>query len=732
MSKAFSHLYEFGDFRLDPETSTVRRGGELIALPPKAFDLLRLLVEKKGELVSKQEILDTVWAETFVEEGVLTQNVYILRKTLGADRGGKQLIENIARRGYRLAIAVHPVAKEPSPAELVENEKKQSDDGAVDDSASGGVRRARFRNSLLLIGSAVVLFSLAAAFAYYFAPREAASAPESEMRFQRLTDTGDVAYLAISPDGAFVAFNRKKDIFLKDLQSNSEIKIDLDADERIGGLQFSADSGFIYFVSNPEPNAPGKVYRVSRLGGPAKIAADNVWSGVSFAPDGGRIAFHRKAPNENRWSLVLKDLATDEERELARKTLPEQYYWNNYPAWSTDGKRIAAVVVSLTEHFLRLVVIDLETGAEEEIKSPNFRNVEQVVWAADGKSLIASANDGNNFQLWRILYPDGRARRITNDLNSYLGLSITRDGKKLIARQRIYYSNIWVADDGRLDEMRQLTVGTSRNDGLRGLDWLDEENVVYASNAEKLRDWNLWLVNAKDGARRELTFDDERQNERPAAAPDGRTVYFGSNRLTAAHIWRVSVDGGQSQRVTSGEKETELYPQVSPDGAWLYFIRKQPDSSAVWRRSLIDGRTEKLTDEAVLSPDSFLSLSPDGKHLAFRNLAPKHQAGEDSENFRVGVISTTEPREARFFDVRTLRQLVRWRPGENAFDYVIDEPGGARIFRQPLDENARPALVLNLPKEGIFDFAWSKDGRRLAVARGQLLRDVVLLTGFGE
>ena len=106
MSSEVNKLYEFDRFRLDGETRSLWREDELISLSPKALELLFMLIERHGGIVSKQEIFDKIWAGTFVEDGVLTQNIYTLRQVLGTDENGSQFIENIARRGYRFAAPV--------------------------------------------------------------------------------------------------------------------------------------------------------------------------------------------------------------------------------------------------------------------------------------------------------------------------------------------------------------------------------------------------------------------------------------------------------------------------------------------------------------------------------------------------------------------------------------------------------------------------------------------------
>lgn len=743
MANEISSLYEFGDFRFNTETMTLWRGDELISLSPKALELLKLLVERRGEIVSKQEIFDSVWADTFVEDGVLTQNIYTLRKVLGTDENGKQFIENVARRGYRFTAPVRALAKHDAPlspvnaggkeillatqTHIITEEIFEEDEPKQLAGKTAFYRRKSFVLFVLSLAVSLAAFSL-----YLYPPRKISSffkSQNGEMQFQRLTDTGDVAYLVISPDGEFVAFNNHKDVFLKDLRSGGDVKLNIENLEEASCLQFSPDSSFLFFGDNPKPNSAGKIFQVSRFGGTPKLVAENVWSGFSLSPDGKTLAFHRKFPNENRWILILKNLENGAERELAARSLPEEYYWNNYPAWSSDGGKIALVVISRTEHFLRLIAIDVETGGEEEIKTENFRNVEQVLWSADGNSFIASANAGDNFQLYQIDYPGGEARRITNDLNDYLGISITKDGRKLLSRQRIYYSNIWVGEKDDLENLRQLTVGTSRNDGLKGLTWLDNEKIIYTSNAEKLRDWNIWMVDANDNSRQELTFDAETQNEQPAVSPDGKTVYFSSNRAVSAHIWRVGSEGGNLEQVTFSEDKTELYPQISSDGAWLYYIQKDRNSSAIQRKSLTGEKTETLTDKQKLSPDTFLSLSTDGKYLAFQNLTGKSPNG--IEEFQVGVIETENPQKIKFFNLPATGQFIKWNAEEKSFDYFIDSLGGAEIWRRKLDED-KPSLIFNIPQDDVFNFAWSKDGQRLAIARGQLLRDAVLLTDFAE
>jgi DNA-binding winged helix-turn-helix (wHTH) protein/tetratricopeptide (TPR) repeat protein/predicted Ser/Thr protein kinase len=120
-----TQVYEFGPYRLDVALSRLEREGHAITMPPKAFDLLVLLARNPHRVMAKAELMETLWPNTFVEEGNLTQHVYTLRKALGDRPNGKPYIETVPRRGYRLAaevldvsagVAVRDTVVHPTPA----------------------------------------------------------------------------------------------------------------------------------------------------------------------------------------------------------------------------------------------------------------------------------------------------------------------------------------------------------------------------------------------------------------------------------------------------------------------------------------------------------------------------------------------------------------------------------------------------------------------------------------
>src|SRR5262245_58547345 len=118
MEKSLRHLYQFGPYRLDSSECLLLRNGQAVSLTPKAFDLLKALVERPGELLSKEDLLQTVWPDSFVEESNLADNISKLRKALGEGQNGDRFIETVPKRGYRFLCDVRVVPDASQDADL--------------------------------------------------------------------------------------------------------------------------------------------------------------------------------------------------------------------------------------------------------------------------------------------------------------------------------------------------------------------------------------------------------------------------------------------------------------------------------------------------------------------------------------------------------------------------------------------------------------------------------------
>jgi DNA-binding winged helix-turn-helix (wHTH) protein len=166
MSNYSKYLYEFGPFILDTKERCLMRGGDLVHLPPKAFDTLLVLIHNSGHLVEKGELIKKVWPDSFVEEGNLAFNISIIRKGLGDNSANPQYIETVPKRGYRFVAAVtikqngnQQPASEPLPAENIE--LVTSIDLKQENSLGGEIYKRRFLRISLILGTILLLASIA-------------------------------------------------------------------------------------------------------------------------------------------------------------------------------------------------------------------------------------------------------------------------------------------------------------------------------------------------------------------------------------------------------------------------------------------------------------------------------------------------------------------------------------------------------------------------------------------
>lgn len=715
MSESPEKLFSFGEFRLDPEEKLLWQGEKSVALPPKVLDVLCLLVKKEGKIVSKNEIMDAVWADAFVEESNLTQSIYTLRRTLGTDQNGKSIVETVPRRGFRIAV---PIVKE-------EEKRRKAEEESPNHSITPSLHHF-FSIWTVLIVSSIFLLLVYLAYNYFNSPKISTS-PIENVAFQRLTSTGNISSPTISPDGKSIAFVKEGDLHLQDINTGSSGKLNVVNHQIFSNLQFSLDGETIYFRNERRTDAGGDIFQVSRFGGEARKVLENVWSGIGFSPDGKNLSFVRYFPKEAKWILYCKDLTAGEEKQLFERSSPDSIYRTGFPAWSPDGKKI--VTVAQEKPASTIYVIDAESGNAEKQNTPRFVQIEQTLWNSQGTGIFLVGREKDRFfQLWKLNHPSGELQRITNDLSTYRHISLSAEGKILIAENQSTYSHLWTAKADNLENQTQITSGNINRDGASGLIWTNDGNLIYSSRLTGESD--LWFLRLADNFVQQLTKNAGQNNENPIISADGKFIYFESNRTNSRHIWRIDADGKNPTQITFSDKENEFYPALSTDGIWLYFLKKSAQGNVIFRQNLQDKRIESITEQGLLSPNSFILLSPDGKLLAFNNIKDARGEELNAKTSEIGIVYLEEQNKVKIFKFPRINSYLNWTSDSKSFDYHENTPEGAKIWRRTLDESAEPKLLLTIPKTTIFNIAWSADGKNLALARGKQERDVILLKQF--
>jgi Tol biopolymer transport system component/DNA-binding winged helix-turn-helix (wHTH) protein len=734
MSQSSIRLYEFGAFRLDSAERVLWRGEEMIVLPPKVFDTLWMLVKEEGRVVSKSELMETIWANAFVEESNLSQNIYTLRRTLGVNEQGRQFIETVPRRGYRFAV---PVRILDETSNMANGSQSLAAVQAAIASPSAAVEKGISPRSALryalFAGVGVVVLSALGFGVYQFINRQGEKeliAPIEQLRFQRLTDSGDVIHPTISPNGELLAYVRleKKgeSVWIKQMEMRSSIQTLPPSRKGYRSLAFSPDSKYLFFR---EGSDPGAIYQTSILGGAPKKVAENVWSDFSVSPDGKQFAFIRRDAGRNNAHLLILSNIDGGERELSARNAPLDYR-GSAPAWSPDATKLV-VAGGLQQQFpTRLLTVDVATGQETELKTQNWRGWTRALWAPNGKHLYVSARatDEPYPQLWMITYPDCKAHRLTNDLEGYFWLSLSADGRMLVMRQQKFILHLWLAPNGDVKKTRQLTFGERIFDGFGGLAWTPDGRIVFTSFAGHNTD--LYSMNPDGSNRVQLTANAGQDNTDPIVSADGRHIVFTSNRTGATQIWRMDIDGSNQKQLTFGEeqKESAKFAALSPDGAQVYFIKFGAGPAAIWKVYIEGGPAVPVSRLTNATTEGVLSLSPDGKWLAFRYVSVQPEAGSEDSTMQIGALPADGAAEPKLFDLPARRPIFQWSADSDAFYYIAGPPNSSSLWRQSL-YSKEPQKLCDFP-DRIFNFAWSHDRKNLVVSRGKQHGDAILITNL--
>ena len=335
-----------------------------------------------------------------------------------------------------------------------------------------------------------------------------------------------------------------------------------------------------------------------------------------------------------------------------------------------------------------------------------------LAWLPDNRSLVVAASQGGTDpqQIWSLAFPDGRVRRLTHDLNSYSSVSMTANAKLLLTVQNQQVSSLWMQESNDAESARELTTPGSRYEGANGMTWTSDGRLLYTLKGGA--GMELWFREPGSGEAKRL-FSENASIENPSISPDGRYVTFASNRgPNVWHLWRYDIQDGGFKQLTSGHGE--LYGTASRDGNTLVFV--ELDKDGLWRQAGSGGASTQMTSEA----DEFPSLSPDGKLVAFRF------EDEAQNKPRMGVRSADGGPVVKIFDfaARAARE-IEWLPDGAGLSYIAEENGVAQVWVQPLAGGAaRP--VTNFHNCSIFRYAWSADGKQLAMSRGNWNSDVVL------
>ena len=701
MDRVNGAVFEFDEFHLDTAERVLRRNGVVVPLTPKAESLLELLVSREGSVVSRVEILETLWPDTYVEEANLTVTISMLRKALG-----ENYIRTIPKRGYTFAVAVRRIEPQITNANL----ETTTTPPPIQVAHPSGSRR-------LVLGAFVILLAVIAvtvwAMRSRFSNQTTNTKAPAPIKLTRLTDTGNVRDVTISPDGNWLAFVSMdaglEGLKIKNLETNEQRELVEPQEQLCWGLLFSHDGQSVYY-NTTQPNSTITVlYRTGVRGGQPYKLVVNIDSPVSLSPDGSQLAFVRSFPGKHYDALVIANNDGTGERELSVLQHPQKFSFSG-AAWSPDGKTLALGVTPDNGVSFSIKGIPVAGGESRTLTPQQWNRVRGFAWSDDGRSLVfgAGTKESPATQLWRLDTQSGTIVPVTNDTNSYSGVHLTKNSSKLVTTEVAELINLWLIDSP-IGAPRKFTFGTKEGEG--GVVTLPNGQVVYTLEENQRMD--LWVMNPDGSGAARLT---QSGASFPSVTADGKYLVYGSLRTGVRHLYRLDLATRQEVQLTDGGGEN--YPSCSPDGRWVIYTSLADARNTLWRVSIDGGTPQQITQDSIIVKPV---VSPDGKSIAcaFRK--------DEADKWKIAILPFAGGEPRQVLDLpKPFNQILRWSSDSRALFYVVEKKGVGNIWKQPLD-GSLAEQVTQFTDDRIYHYDRSSDGSRLVLARGRILRDIVLI-----
>lgn len=695
-----NEVYEFAGFHLNTTEKTLSKNGEPLPLTPKAFETLLVLIENRGKILSKEELMSQIWKDSFVDENNLAFNIKTLRRTFGDEANNPKIIETIPRRGYRFIAQV----KENSTHDNLSSK-------SLEPQKSGGKKYLTAAFTILFLASFVLgAWIVKDKFLY---PESKFPVLSRNFEVEKLTTSGNSRLAVISPNGKYMLYTNilegKNSLWIQEIEKGNNVQLIAPSEEGYTGGRFSNSGDSIFFVKQSN-NVP-TIYRISVHGGIATKIADQSEGWIGLSPDDKQISFVRYNKSDNNsCALMIADTDGKNERKLAEVNTPFAFWVND---WSPDGKTIA-VASGNSENGgkdISLNEIDVETGKERPITPQKFFVIKDIQWLPDNYELLVtgSLKFGDKHSIFKISRTTGEVTQLTKDSSGYLSLSLNKDADKLISTHvesdfHLYFGSI---KDSNFQKRFVKAEGS--------FVFTKDNKIIYSSDSGGNSD--IWSINSDGSDQKQLTVENS-VDFAPVLSNDQRFIYFTSNRTGEHQVWRMNLDGSNLLQITKNEGGYPLY--ATQDGNYLYYQNSK--TKQIWKTSLSSGE-ESLYSEKL---GYFNAFSPDGKNLAYLH------RDKETKEVKISIIDTETKDLLKTFPMAEKNLTaynLRWTNDGKSLTYITFSKNSKDLgWRQNLNEE-KPSLISKLGDE-VSDFSLSPDNENFAHISGTWKHDAVLIKGL--
>lgn len=595
--------YRFGDFAVHPDALELRKNGTRLKLREQPFRILVTLLERPGDLVTREELRRQLWPEhTFVDfDKGLNTAVNKLREVLCDSASQPQFVETVPRHGYRFVAAVERVG----PAE--ESSAKLGVTNVRTEPPATPAGPARWRAFWAAI--AVCLLLGIGATAPFL--RRNNSQVGSSAKWTQLTALDTAVQPALSPDGRMLSFIRgqgtffgREEIYVKLLPDGEPVRLTNDQLPKMRPV-FSPDGSRIAYTV-VDKNFGWDTWTVPVLGGEPRLWLRNA-SGLEWT-DKGRLLFSEKRIGLHMGIVTAAEPRTDSrdvyfpshERGMAHRS-----------SLSPDGKWIVLTEMD-NSGFLPCRVVPIDGSSQGRQVGPPSGACLDAAWSKDGSWLYLNSNAGGTYHIWRQRFPEGTPEQITSGPTDESGIFVAPDGASILTSVGFTSSKVWVHDENGerevlLEGSAYLPSGSHHAGRIfspdgRKLYCLVSRPTSGSSGAE------LWEIDVRSGAA-ERMFTGIAADGGYDISADGKQVAFVSTDSSGrSAIFIAPLDrSSPPQRIEAPDADN---PCLANDGT-LFFRAVEGSSNFVYR---LDGRVpRKIIPVPILV---LKSCSPDGQWVA--------------------------------------------------------------------------------------------------------------------
>ena len=598
--------------------------------------------------------------------------------------------------------------------------------------STGSFARRLYRESTsvglwIRVAPVLLVIGLTIAAWLYFSRESAPLISSDQITMRRLSDTNNVGYAQISPDGKSVAFATfdpagTRALWIRRIDDRNALQLVPPTQEQFfwGGLAISPDGGQVFYITADRIANVGTLYRVSSLGGPSRKLSDlaNDVGGVS--PDGERLLFVRYGEPSQILSIKTSDGSDERVVQTGVFAPPISSNFRD-PQFSGDGKSVFYIryqqMNGVEEYTVEEMPLD---GGDPLVILRQPERISELAVLPDSRGLLATAVDpiSNIQQVFHISLPDGKKTRVTNDLFFYFGVSVDRDGRNIVASQRADEQRVWIGNANDLDSVRPLNQDQS---AYRYVDWTRDGRIVYDGRENNVV--QIWSIGA-DGRNLQRLTASESDDQQPRVSPDGRYIIFSSRRNGRPQVWRMDIDGN-NQMLLTDVPGTSGYPKFSSDGQVVVFQWERDGKRSLASVPLSGGQVTEIEslDSIPVNNSYYWAASPDGKYIA-------HSIWDAAEKkMKVVIDETASGQRVKVLNIWPAA-IMKWANDSKSIYYRERQIGYIPEFEvQRVDiATGRTTPLLSTAPELILDLTYSPDGQKLAIVRGRSASNAIMLT----